>query len=207
MGVQSANRIRYWFEVMAEDLKTIFQKYRQDPTIVKKSQGWFLKQAATLQNRVINKNRLFREGNLTNKVIPGRLYMFYYDPKYKDDLPYYDRFPLVFPYKFTPQDGIMGLNMHYLPYFHRVQLLDRLMMFSANKNFDENTRIKYSWELIAGAAKFKFAEPCIKHYLKEHVESQFIEIPPSDWHTAMMLPVETFVGANKKQVWKESIRR
>jgi hypothetical protein len=192
---------------MANDLKTIFDKYKQDPSIVHKSQSWFMKQTAALQGVVINKNRLFREGKIVNKIIPGRLYMFYYDPKYKEELPHYDRFPLVFPYKFTPQDGMMGLNMHYLPYFQRVQLMDRLMMFSSNKNFDENTRIRYSWDLISGVAKFKFANSCIKHYLKEHIRSQFIEVPPSDWHTAMMLPVESFVGANKKQVWKESVRR
>lgn len=192
---------------MANDLKTIFDKYKQDPSIVHKSQSWFIKQAAALQSIVINKNRLFREGKIVNKIIPGRLYMFYYDPKYKDELPHYDRFPLVFPYKFTPQDGMMGLNMHYLPYFQRVQLMDRLMTFASNKNFDENTRIRYSWDLISGVTKFKLAQSCIKHYLKEHIKSQFIEVPPSDWHTAMMLPVETFVGANKKQVWKESVRR
>lgn len=192
---------------MANTLQTIFDKYKQDSSIVHKSQSWFLKQTAMLQSAVINKNRLFREGKIVNRIIPGRLYMFYYDPKHKDELPHYDRFPLVFPYKFTPQDGMMGLNMHYLPYFQRVQLMDRLMQFSSNKNFDENTRIRYSWDLISGVAKFKFAQSCIKHYLKDHIESQFIEIPPSDWHTAMMLPVETFVGANKKQVWKESIRR
>jgi len=192
---------------MANTLQTIFDKYKQDSSIVHKSQSWFLKQTAMLQGAVINKNRLFREGKIVNRIIPGRLYMFYYDPKHKDELPHYDRFPLVFPYKFTPQDGMMGLNMHYLPYFQRVQLMDRLMQFSSNKNFDENTRIRYSWDLISGVAKFKFAQSCIKHYLKDHIESQFIEIPPSDWHTAMMLPVETFVGANKKQVWKESIRR
>lgn len=192
---------------MAESLKTIFDKYRQDPSIVKKSQGWFIKQQAQLANAQVNKSRLFREGKIVAKIIPGRLYMFYYDPKFKEELPYYDRFPLVFPYKFTAQDGMMGLNMHYLPYFQRVQLMDRLMQFASNKNYDEKTKIRYSWNLIAGAAKFKFAEPCIKHYLKEHIESMFIEVPPSDWHTAMMLPVETFVGANKKQVWKDSIRR
>lgn len=192
---------------MANKLQTIFDKNRYDPSIAQKSQSWFNKQAAVLQSKVINRNRLFREGRLTNRIIPGRMYMFYYDPKYKDDLPYYDRFPLVLPYKFTAQDGMMGLNLHYLPYFQRVQLLDKLMTFATNKNFDENTRIKYSWQLIAGASKFRFAAPCIKHYLKDHIDSQFIEIPPSDWHTAMMLPVESFIGASKKQIWKDSVRR
>lgn len=191
---------------MAQSLQTIFEKYRQDPSIVKQSKTWFMQQAKLLQNRRISKAKLFAEGKLVSKIVPGKLYMFYYDPKYKDDLPYYDTFPLVFPYAFTPQDGIMGLNMHYLPYFQRVQLMDRLMQFSTNKNYDENTKIRYSWGLIQGAAKFKYAAPCIKHYLKEHIVSRFIEIPASDWHTAMMLPVESFVGSNKNNVWGNSVR-
>lgn len=191
---------------MAQNLQTIFEKYRQDPSIATKSKTWYEQQAKLLMNKRINKNKLFTEGQVVNRIIPGKLYMFYYDPKYKDELPYYDRFPLVFPYKFTPQDGMMGLNMHYLPYYYRVQLMTRLMQFASNKAFDENTKIRYSWGLIAGAAKFKYATPCIKHYLKEHIVSRFIEIPGDQWHTAMMLPVETFVGASKTRVWGNSVK-
>jgi hypothetical protein len=100
----------------------------------------------------------------------------------------------------------MGLNMHYLPYFHRVQLMTRLMQYSNNKKMDETTKLKYSWELIAGVSRFKTAESCIKHYLKDNVKSMFIEVPGSDWHTAMMLPVERFVGSNKTTVWGNSIK-
>ena len=60
--------------------------------------------------------------------------------KLKEELPYYDKFPLVFPWR-RLEDGFIGLNMHYLPHFHRVQLLTRLMQFATNKNMDENTRI------------------------------------------------------------------
>lgn len=33
--------------------------------------------------------------NLKNRVGSGQMYMFYYDPKHKKTLPYYDRFPLI----------------------------------------------------------------------------------------------------------------
>lgn len=187
------------------DLQTTFEKYKYDSTIAQKSKTWFQQQALLLGNKRINEKKLFSEEKITSKIIPGKLYMFYYDPKLKDSLPYYDRFPLVFPYQSTPS-GFMGLNMHYLPHFQRIQLMTRLMQFSTNKTMDENTRIRYSWSLIAGAAKFKMAENCIKHYLKDHVKSLFIEVPGSDWHTAMMLPVERFVGSSKNTVWGESIK-
>lgn len=187
-------------------LETIFERYRYDKSIATKSKTWFEQQALLLKGKTgITPNMLFRQTEQTTRLTPGRLYMFYYDPKYKDTLPYYDTFPLVFPYK-KDKDGFMGLNMHYLPYYYRVQLMTRLMQFATNRNFDETTRIKYSWALISGVSKFRFAEPCIKHYLNEHVKSTFLEIPGNDWHTAMMLPVERFVGSNKNRVWGDSVR-
>ena len=187
------------------DLQTTFEKYKYDSSIQLKSKTWFQQQALLLSKKRINPRQLFSEEKVTSKIIPGKLYMFYYDPKGKDTLPYYDMFPLVFPYASVP-GGFMGLNMHYLPYFHRVQLMTRLMQYSNNKNMDETTKLKYSWELIAGVSRFKTAESCIKHYLKDHVKSMFIEVPGDNWHTAMMLPVERFVGSNKTTVWGNSIK-
>lgn len=188
----------------SSSLQTIFEKYRYDSSITTKSKTWFQQQAILLARNNIDTKRLFREGKLTSKVIPGKLYMFYYDPKGKDTLPYYDRFPLVFPYSKT-ENGFIGLNMHYLPQFYRVQLMDRLMRFATNKNYDESTRIKYSWSLIAGASRFRLAQPCIKHYLADHLKTSLLEVEAKDWHTAMMLPVEKFTGANKNNVWGDSI--
>lgn len=188
-----------------QSLDKLFEKYRYDRSIETKSKTWFQQQALLLARKNIDPKRLFKEQKQTTRIVPGKLYMFFYDPKLKDSLPYYDRFPLVFPYAKT-EDGFIGLNMHYLPYFLRVQLMTRLMQFATNKNMNENTRIKYSWDLIKGVSKFRAAEPCIKRYLSEHVQTTFLEIPGEDWHTAMMLPVERFVGANKNVVWGDSVK-
>lgn len=190
---------------MAQDLQKAFDKYRYDSTISQKSKTWFFQQTNLLKNARVTPSRIIREQNHVSKVVPGKLYMFYYDPKFKEELPYYDTFPLVFPFRSMP-NGFLGLNMHYLPYFQRVQLMTRLMQFANNKNFDETTKIKYSWSLISGVSKFKAAEACVKHYLKDHVKSPFAEVQANDWHTAMMLPVERFVGANKNKVWGDSIK-
>jgi hypothetical protein len=109
----------------------------------------------------------------------------------------------VFPFRKT-QDGFYGLNMHYLPYDLRIRLLDRLLVFKSNSRWDETTKIKYSWALIDGVSRYEAAKPCIKQYLSGHVRSQFRQIPSEDWATAMLLPVERFVGASKQQVWADS---
>ena len=132
--------------------------------------------------------------------------MYAYDPKTKEDLPYYDRFPLVFPFRKTA-DGFYGLNMHYLPYDLRIYLLDALLTFKNNSRWDETTKLKYSWALIDGVSKYKAAHPCVKQYLNSHVRSQFRRVSSADWATAMLLPVERFVGASKQQVWSDSRKK
>ncbi len=188
---------------MAEDLLRVFNKYRYDRSIETKTRNWFQQQVTLLAKKPIMPGLLLRQEHNTNVIVPGSLYMFYYDPKYKEQLPYYDRFPMVFPYK-KMADGFMGLNLHYLPNYWRVKLFVRLMDFATNKSLDEKTRIKYSWSLIGSMSKFDIATPCIKHYLTEHVKSMFIQIKPSDWHTAMMLPTERFVKADKRTVWEDA---
>jgi len=187
-------------------LSDIFKRNQYDlKNVVKKSNSWYQQQALLIRQQNITSKNILKGQGLTNSIKPGNLYMFLYDAKTKDTLPYWDMFPLVFPYEKT-KDGFMGLNMHYLPYQMRVQLLDRLMQFANNKRMDETTRLKYSWSLIGGVSKFKAAEPCIKQYLNSHVRSAFKLIPAQDWATAMMLPVESFVGANKNKVWQDSKR-
>jgi hypothetical protein len=144
------------------------------------------------------------EANLvSDKVVPGYMYMFVYDPKHKKTLPYYDVFPLVFPFERT-KNGFLGLNMHYLPYPLRIALMDRLMVYASDKNMDEMTKIRYSWATIARTSRFSLAKPCVKEYLASHVQSQFRKVPSQDWFTALMLPVEGFVNASTTKVWADS---
>lgn len=174
-------------------------------TAVKKSRNWFEKQVIAMSQQNITPNKLLssKPTQLKTVIVPGKLYMYKYDPKTKETLPYYDMFPLVFPFRST-QDGFYGLNMHYLPYDLRIKLLDQLLIFKNNSKFDDTTKIKYSWALIDGVSKFDAAKPCIKQYLSNHVRSQFRQVDSNDWATAMLLPVERFVGASKQQVWADS---
>jgi hypothetical protein len=172
---------------------------------VEKSSSWYKKQILALSKENITPNKILQGDitELTNSIRPGFLYMYKYDPKTKDTLPYYDAFPLVFPFRKT-KNGFYGLNMHYLPYELRIKLLDELLVFKSNNRWDETTKIKYSWEMINGISKFAPAQPCVKQYLIAHVKSSFRQISSDDWATAMLLPVEKFVGASKQQVWADS---
>ena len=61
----------------------------------KESRDWFRNKARQL--RRVNRNEIMKEDpvELQNRSVIGNMYMFFYDPKHKDTLPYYDGFPLV----------------------------------------------------------------------------------------------------------------
>ena len=182
----------------------VFEKHKYDPSIVTKSRTWFRQQTTLLRKEGIKPARMYQHsGTYTTNVKPGNLYMFFYDPKTKDKLPYYDTFPLVFPFAKT-ENGFMGLNLHYLSYRFRIVLLDNLLKFKNTKGIDETTRLKLSWNLLQGISKHRLVEPCVKSYLTDHLVTQMKIITPTDWTTALMMPVESFRKATTTDIWKNT---
>ena len=137
------------------------------------------------------------------KIRPGSLYLFNYDPKTKEDLPYYDRFPIVFPFK-GDTEGFLGMNLHYLPPVYRAKLMDALYPLVTNQKYDDTTRIKASYALLNSSSKYKYFVPCIKRYLYSHVKSKFLLVPANEWDTAMFLPLQRFVKKGDNYVYSES---
>ena len=133
----------------------------------------------------------------------GGMYFFAYDPKHKKTLPYYDMFPLVLPIE-RYADGFLGINFHYLYLKDRAILLDQLMAFANNKELDETTKIKLSYQSLGNFTKYRRARPCIHRYLDQHMRSPMVPIGAEDWGTALFLPVERFKGMDKTHVWAES---
>ena len=137
----------------------------------------------------------------------GDMYLYHYDPKYKATLPYYDRFPLVFPFK-KVENGWLGINMHYLPLPFRAKLMDALYSLSSSDKYDDQTRLKLTYDLLNGAAKFKYVKPTIHRYLISKLKSRLVYIHPSEWDIAIMLPVQRFYSDGKKipaqTVYKDS---
>lgn len=177
----------------------------QIPARTNQAREWF-RETAGKMNR-INERELMRGevSRMTTQPLLGSMYMFYYDPKYKEELPYYDRFPLIFPYQ-KVKGGFMGLNLHYLPLQLRAKLMDGLYDYANNTRYDESTKLKMNYELLTRASKLRWFQPCIKHYLTQHVQSKFMYVYPSEWDIALFLPTERFVKAKKNQVWMDSKR-
>ena len=167
------------------------------------SQAWFQKQAGYLGR--INNNALLKEPVLKteSEQIPGGMFMYFYDPKTKDTLPYYDKFPLTVIVGPAP-GGFTGLNLHYLPMVLRAKLLDALMDITSDKKYDDNTKFNLSYNTLKKASKMRYFKPCFKRYLTAHVKSRFARVPASEWEIATFLPTASFEKASKTAVWADS---
>ena len=164
-------------------------------SIVNRTRGQFSKETP--------QKILSRQDSLVSKSVLGKMYFYSYNPKWKDELPWYDTFPLVFPIERYP-DGFLGLNFHYLAPKHRAILMDQLKMFANNKKYDETTKLRLSYNMLKGFTKIKRAKPTVHRYLNSKINSKFVLVNADEWDVALFLPVERFKKANKKQVWANS---
>jgi|TARA_B110000285_G_C14927137_1_gene515560 hypothetical protein len=159
---------------------------------------------AKIQNLSVDANTLMQDkDSLKDSTIIGKMYFYYYDPKTKEKLKYYDRFPLVIPVE-EYNDGFLGLNLHYIHPKNRVILLDKLSETLSNNKYDEKTKFRVSYNFLKSASKAFEATPCIKRYLFNHVKSRFLQINADEWDIAALLPVEDFKGASMSQVYNDS---
>ena len=169
----------------------------------RESLEWFkkrLKSVSRVQNNVILKDPLL---NRVQKPLMGRMYMYFYDPKTKETLPYYDRFPLIIMVK-KEKGGFTGLNLHYLPPVLRARFFDRLTQFTNNKKYDESTRFRLTYNFLKSSSKLELFKPCFKRYLTSQVTTRITEVPATEWEVALFLPTDKFVKNSRNTVWKKS---
>ena len=147
------------------------------------------KSASGYRNKIMSNN----ERNRDSTVI-GKMYFFWYDPKHKDTLPMYDRFPLVFPIE-RYADGFLGLNLHYLSFSERSSLLNTMMKFRNNNKMNATTKLRVTYDLLNNTGRIAGAmRPCIKRYLFSQVRSSFVEVTADEWDKAIQLPVAVWVS-------------
>jgi len=177
------------------------------PSRSQESVSWFRKTAGKVSS--ISTDQQIRKlvpNHAVNKVMVGKMYLFGYDPKLKASLPYYDNFPLIFPFSRT-KNGFMGINMHYLPLRHRAILMDNLYMLINNDKYDETTKLRLSYSVLESTSKFRYFKPCVKHYLNSHIRTRFIEVNPNEWDIALFLPLQRFSKAMPEKVWADSVNQ
>jgi len=166
------------------------------PAQTKQSRAWFRDEVKGIR---VKSADVLGDRNLDRVSHPraGRMYTYFYDPKHKATLPYYDRFP----------KGFYGVNLHYLPIPIRAKLLDELLTITNNKKFDESTRFKISYNFLKNSSKFSAFKPCFKHYLIHKVESEIKFLSSDLWEIAAFLPTARFKGATSAKVHSDSRKK
>lgn len=189
--------------------QNIFDVVRGDPKYsTTNSWSWFMRNVrdlATAQGvkplALMGDNQIHQ----TDKILPGYFYQFFYDPKYKEELPFYDTFPLAIPFSATATH-FTGLNMHMIYPRARLLLLSKLLVFASDDKLSEKMKINLSWKFISNASRFPGVDKCVRMYLKSHVKSKFLKIPPVDYFSAIFLPVESMKKMTVQEVWKKNSR-
>jgi hypothetical protein len=183
-------RAMYWFRDYASEL-TQWQKKLSNQSYQKMGKETFSKQIVS-----------------STSAYPGCFYFYMYDPKGKNTLPFYDRFPFTLVLR-RDSDSFLGLNFHYLDYYHRALLFDAIYPYrdgrtAATTTLDIRSRILISYDILQASSKYKYFRPTIKRYLNSHIQTPLMKVGASEWDVALFLPVEMFVKETKQNVWKNS---
>lgn len=182
-------------------------------TMSRESILWLRKKMAQVKNpsnirrdMVREKQRYVRPTALgiRGKFLMGGLYFYYYNPKTRNDLPYYDVFPLVMPLE-KYNDGFLGLNFHYLPIRYRMMFMNKLMGRAIYDENDEIKRIRITYDILNSVKKYREFRPCLKRYLLSNIKSRVLAVAPEEWDVASMLPVHAFRKAPVTEVWSDSL--
>lgn len=166
----------------------------------KDSLAWFYKTIKASKND-------YKAGSFTIGEHPfiGGMFHFYYDPKHKLTLKYYDKFPLVIPIEMYP-DGFLGLNMHYLPPILRAKLLD-ILIERYKVSTSARTYMAVSYKILKEAAGAKMFEPCLHRYLTSYMRSAAVMVTPDLWEEVAFLPTAQWEKASQQDVWADSRKR
>ena len=181
---------------------------------IQKAREWFRDEA--LKKKRANANEMIEDAGAFEKMDRlsansiGKMYITYYSPKYKDDkkkLPYWDKFPLIFPIEFYNNGSMLAMNLHYLPPVARAKLMNALYETLNNEKYNKTTKLKISYEILKGSSKFKEFRHCVKKYLFSHFQAPFTVVKNEFWDYALMLPTDQFNGASRDKVWKDSMSK
>ena len=174
---------------------------------VKRSAKWFQDKIKGLKGEVKNRfsstnaAKFYRESEkisdaiFQRRVSLGDLFCYYYNPKYRKTLPYYDMFPMIMLLS-AEKETFLGINFHYLRPKWRAILLDRV-----------TAKIGGGLPKWSKLRQIKQIAPTIKRYRYDHIMRKVVPIEENEQEIAIFLPTERFKKASRTQVWADSKRK
>jgi hypothetical protein len=181
-----------------EGRQTIFEKIKEKAEGESKSLTWYKSTLKSLSagiqtepSRMNEQEKFDSIGALVNqdqnvnrrRVFPGHLCFFEYKAE-TPDLPYYDKYPLLYVFKVSGGE-FYGANLHYLAPKKRLIVVNKLEK-----------------------GQVDIPKVIIHKYLYKRCKSLFLDLAQEEWVTASALPVEDFVlmkGGGKIEYPKEYV--
>lgn len=175
-------------------------------TLSKQGQGWFRQQIRDIKKNRFNKYQFIINGHqdTVRRLEVGKLYFFEYVAKYggmgsdiptSQQLPVWDRYPLVLPFTTAP-NGFIGINLHYLPIRARAWLLDKLL---GTANIPAN-KLRINWQILSSLSHIDIGQYATHRYLLNHITSPFRLVRIDDYANAIMLPFAGWYGKDRRLV-------
>lgn len=191
--------------------ENLFEKYKdllEEEGIesnTKLSQEWFYDRIREINKLPVDRQSIIRNPPIkmaANQFI-GRMYLFRYNPVGKQELPYYDRFPLVTMIS-RQKEGFTGLNLHYLPIDLRQRLFYNLLSRASNTEFRWNTYLKIDYDYLKSRTQLRAHKACIKRYRYDQIYGRIANVPAPEWEVAVHLPLASWRKAGEGRVFKDS---
>lgn len=173
----------------------------------KQSLEWYKKKIGDEVEGEMDPLQTYETRRKASLRFPGQLITFKYDPKTKENLDYYDVYPLVLTLAVDTK-GFLGINFHYLRPIDRAVFMEALYKYQGTKNFQRVIKVRY--EQLLGVEGLRFYRPCIKRYLYEQMSPNMAIISPHLWDLALFLPTEKFKSVKneesfqKRKIWENS---
>jgi hypothetical protein len=189
---------------IVESIRKRFNDKAHVEAYTTESMNWFRKFVGSKYFQIPGL-KILRDYKKTTNIKLGHIYSYGYDPKWKDSLDYYDTFPLVLVIGLY-DDGWLGINLHYVPVKYRYLIFEGLLKTLHDQTINERTRFKITYDKLNALKISKWTGNTIKRYLFDYVPTNIYKIPPEDWEIIMALPYDDFVGAPRRQVYREMLQ-
>ena len=71
----------------------------------------------------------------------------------------------------------------------------------------DKSLLKSAWSFVSNFSRFPEVRGSVKKYLAVNITGKMIEVDPQNWQAAIFLPVQNFVGASERQVYRETMEK
>lgn len=160
----------------------------------KKAVEWLFKKVLRFAPRVNLAKDGKEIGNFATQLVPGKFYLYGYDPKMKNVLPIFDTVPYTLITSIDyERDLFKGVNFHHIPPQARVAFFAPLYKIATDDRIPGGKKDGMIWqkakEIAAACGKTPLLNEAIRSYLFEQVQTRFILVDKEDWALTASLPL------------------